>query len=322
VLLKTEDMSSVWFLVVIFNLVVYLEANSDTGVNCDKLGVEFYENLGCDVVRRSEDGCPAEYDCETLINVEYGDRCYYRGKLYRHGEDIADGEPACQKKCRCRVINVNNTVTPIITCSEIGCRNYQPLTEQEMNAGCFYLYEHGNCCPIGKKCRKLPEIEKCEVNGVEYREETTIKQNQTCKHCVCKKGFLGKLEEPFCKSGMCGYNLQMHHQEPVQKLCAPLYLTEFTEKISGDLLCCPISFVCRDGHEKIEKSASKVEGKADVGKCRYGDTTLDIGDYFLKNIGLFFNQLTVDVKCECLIPPLLTCTQQGKTSFKIHPANS
>lgn len=83
------------------------------------------------------------------------------------------------------------------------------------------------------------QIHECEFEGTRYREGEIFIPSNSCSKCVCRKGFRGVLEEPFCKRTLCA--TQIVNYEELENYCAPLYVPLPGEKA----LCCPNDWVCR-----------------------------------------------------------------------------
>ncbi|KAJ3654038.1 hypothetical protein Zmor_013252 [Zophobas morio] len=145
---------------------------------------------------------------------------------------------------------------------------------------CFHLLDSSN-------------IEKCTVEGKEYKEGQKFYPANTCLDCVCQKGFKGKFEEPFCKRRRCGQQLRRDGRK-IQTSCAPFY----TKARSGEVLCCPEDWICSDDSEILKGDAKTQE------ICKFGQKDVKVGQYFEKANFKNFEK----IKCECVVPPLLKCT--------------
>lgn len=113
-------------------------------------------------------------------------------------------------------------------------------------------------------------VEKCIIDGKEFKEGERFYPENTCLRCICQKGFKGKLEKPFCERKACDIQLEKSIQNFYQG-CAPLYGPK------ANVLCCPFGWICRklwilfktfylkqvsaDGSEKIQgESNTRISG--------------------------------------------------------------
>lgn len=80
------------------------------------------------------------------------------------------------------------------------------------------------------------ETTKCEWKGSTYLEgEKFYPDEEPCKTCICKKGFDGTLNGPWCKQATCG--IELHYTNYLARGCAPVFYKS---------TCCPIEWRCRE----------------------------------------------------------------------------
>lgn len=78
--------------------------NIQTGAeeNCDKLGVNLYEDLGCKPVIVPDKKCPVKFNCDPF--VPKNNTCVFRNRQYNVGDEV-DSDltyDACKVGCICR----------------------------------------------------------------------------------------------------------------------------------------------------------------------------------------------------------------------------
>lgn len=77
-------------------------------------------------------------------------------------------------------------------------------------------------------------VAKCIVGDKIYYEGQRFQPENTCKRCLCEKGFEGKFEEPFCKDINC--NMIDSSFDKLKNMCAPIYTLRDN--------CCPDRWQC------------------------------------------------------------------------------
>lgn len=77
-------------------------------------------------------------------------------------------------------------------------------------------------------------IPTCQFEGKLYREGQKMYPKDRCYKCVCKSGFKGLLEEPFCKRYKCAF--EKNKSKALEQNCALVYSNE---------VCCPSGYACR-----------------------------------------------------------------------------
>lgn len=79
-------------------------------------------------------------------------------------------------------------------------------------------------------------VPTCLVDGNVYKEgQKFYPKDEPCKVCICKEGFSGKYEEPYCQDVTCG--VELHYTSRMTEECVPVYF--------GRKGCCPIDWKCR-----------------------------------------------------------------------------
>ncbi|KAF2896098.1 hypothetical protein ILUMI_10076 [Ignelater luminosus] len=249
----------------------------------------FYENIDCKpVFASSDDCCPSHYDCSQIEQRAKSDAeiCHFNGKIYNAFESINDDEiyGNCKVGCRCRRKQSGNMG---FRCAILDCPEWLGLRPTQ---GCHLKYELDKCCNVGKVCGSS-DI-SCKVDGKTYYEGQQFSPSNTkCTECICKSGFEGKYEAPFCKKKSCIE--EVDHQKEIKNFCAPSYISK------GD--CCPFNWICPEDSDII--IAAKNPSKNPDLKCKFGKHNLGIGDTFSRTSG------KGKLSCECIIPPYLTCIQ-------------
>ncbi|RZC39356.1 uncharacterized protein BDFB_013967 [Asbolus verrucosus] len=248
-----------------------------TGASCDNLGILLYEDLGCTPQYEESKLCPVKYSCQGL---EESDKyCYFRGKAYANQEIVDESlsDPSCDRGCFCDSYGGRSS----FVCAVLDCPAWLGVPT---TLGCYRKYSLNECCSTGEVCPPFDNVEKCVVDGTEYKEGEHFFPNNTCLICICQKGFNGKLEEPFCRRWNCGVQLK-RSGENLKKFCAPWYDN------SRDVLCCPYKWICL-----TEET------------CKFGEKSLKVGQKFEKfSVDDGFGKIVDKVECECIIPPLVTC---------------
>lgn len=263
---------------------------SDCQENCKSTLI--YEDLKCKpIYAKTGDCCPVKYDC-SHIEKRPANKCHLRGVFYEAGaiidDDLIYGN--CHVNCHCQESTEFNCA--VLDCPEwLGSRP---------RPGCYLKQELGKCCAVGEICEPYPEdLAKCEVEDKEYKEgEQFPSPNSNCMECVCQKGFKGKFEEPFCKKSNC--SAEIRHSNDIRENCAPAYMN------IGD--CCPWDWICPEESDVIE--VSTIPKKVGIGlQCKFGKKILNIGDK-MDRTKIMTEYEKYETKCECIVPPFLTCTKK------------
>ncbi|KAJ3656142.1 hypothetical protein Zmor_015240 [Zophobas morio] len=268
-----------------------LVATLASATECDELGILIYEDLGCVPEYGNDTECPLRYVCKGLERSP--SNCYFRGKSYKDREQVDSSltNPSCDEGCFCTATDEGSSfICAVLDCPEnLG---------DPVRHGCYRSYSLDHCCSIGQKCPPFDNTEKCEVEGTVYKEGEMFYPSDTCLNCVCGKGFEGKFEAPFCKRRSCGQQLR-NSGGKIQASCAPVYGKKFHKKD----LCCPDDWICPNETETIEGDAKSEE------TCKFGEKEIKVGQYFERlNFEDSFGFHHSKIKCECVIPPLMKCT--------------
>jgi len=270
-----------------------LVAQGETAEKC-KEPTYLYEEMGCTSEgKTAENPCPTHYNCSFLENAPE-DQCYHRGKLYPKGKRVQNGplDGCFAKLCQC-ADNGN------FICAAVDCwsRNWDKLEK-----GCHFKNDFTKCCQTGEHmiCPKTqPDVSACEVDGKTYYEgEYFNPQEDNCLTCICDKGFTGKLEAPFCKRLNCS-SPHYSDQTIFRENCA-LY---FIDKAKS---CCPADNTCPTGKEVFDKSKASNDNNL---HCMYGQEQLPVGTTFETTLNGRRYPRTEKASCECILPPLVTCTK-------------
>lgn len=151
---------------------------------------------------------------------------------------------------------------------------------------------------------------------------------EPCTKCICREGFSGEIEAPFCKEIQCLADITYYIH--LKRKCAPIYLKD---------QCCPELFTCRkfgylppcdivlnfstflahptdkiithqdDAYHMLPTSSDSESNFGSgllydytdlVNMCVYGDDVLEIGDEVIVSS-------VVNARCTCITPPVLTC---------------
>ncbi|KAG8266399.1 hypothetical protein J6590_073569 [Homalodisca vitripennis] len=128
------------------------------------------------------------------------------------------------------------------SCVGVECPSeFEPPPEP----GCYNVHEHGQCCSVKEICDsnskegeaegKTPK-EMCEYNNKVYQVgEQFYPEESSCLECICGPGFVGLLQEPFCRKINC--SLELNYAERIMDGCVPVYF--------GNNDCCPHGWRCR-----------------------------------------------------------------------------
>lgn len=87
------------------------------------------------------------------------------------------------------------------------------------------------------------KIPTCQFEGNLYREGQKMYPKDRCYTCVCRSGFTGLLEEPYCRRYSCAFEKSNAHVF-VQN-CAPVY--------TKNDACCASGYACRKFRMLIQK---------------------------------------------------------------------
>ncbi|KAF7273015.1 hypothetical protein GWI33_014241 [Rhynchophorus ferrugineus] len=271
-----------------------LACNLVAADNCDLFGTLLYEDMGCKPAfdnsvyySQTLGKCPTKFDCLGL--KKSSQNCFLKGKTYKL-KDMVDSRLTaglCDLGCSCQ----SNNDTTKFKCATVDCPEWGV---KEPYPGCYRKYSLDDCCSIREMCAPYENSTTCVYDGKVYKEGENFLPRNSCWRCVCQAGFRGKLEKPFCRRRSCG--AQIKHQDKLQNRCAPLYYKRKYRE--NEPLCCPTSWICSDGNEKII-------GRAKTDKmCLFGQRMIRVGQMFEKTVEVPRN---MNVTCECKIPPLLTC---------------
>ncbi|XP_075211065.1 kielin/chordin-like protein [Lycorma delicatula] len=264
---------------------------------------KLYEELNCIPEHDETNGCITSYNC-SFTNDQRADKCYYQGREFSDGDRLEhnDFRSKCIPTCSCLVRDGR---------AEFNCAHYDcaEFFQPPLKKNCMRTYSHDSCCAVGVYCKKENEEETaatCEYGGKVYTEGATFFPNEEpCKKCICKPGFSGSLESPWCEEVFC--EIEIHHAESIRDNCAPVYF--------GDNSCCPINFHCAhassDETQETEVESTTITQKANdnTPTCKFGNSTVEIGR---KVRGP--EECT---ECSCKVPPLIECVvnsecQEGK----------
>ncbi|KAF5290489.1 hypothetical protein FQA39_LY03593 [Lamprigera yunnana] len=192
---------------------------------CDRYGVLFYESMKCQPIMEPESNCPISYECPHL--KERGNFCYYLGQKYHHGARMPQG--FCSGRCLC---SAQGAAGWTFKCSGFECPRPKGNMKRR-NPNCYNLYDLEKCCSTGQKCAS--NVYTCGVEGSVYKEGQRFLPASSCKTCICKNGFNGTIDAPYCKLKTC--NVELRNTVEIQSMCAPVY-----EK--KPVRCCPFLWLC------------------------------------------------------------------------------
>ncbi|XP_060523294.1 uncharacterized protein LOC132700156 isoform X2 [Cylas formicarius] len=256
-------------------------------------GTLIYEDIGCrpgyDVTKPNYTKlCPVKYDCLGLKKSP--GNCFLRGKAYAVGDHVESRltTPTCDLGCSCS----NEKDKAKFKCAAVDCPEW---SVDYPSAGCYRKYTLDDCCSVREMCSPYDNSTTCVYEGRLYKEGESFLPRGTCWRCVCQAGFRGKLEKPFCRRRTC--NVQIKSQDKLQERCAPVYYK--SKYRNDDPLCCPATWICSDGDEKI------IGRPVSERKCVFGQRTVGAGQTLGKTVRA--SRGFLNVTCECRIPPLLTC---------------
>ncbi|GJQ73417.1 hypothetical protein Trydic_g13780 [Trypoxylus dichotomus] len=249
--------------------------------NCDKLGVNFYDFIGCPKQNTGGD-CPSYADCKY---ERQPGKCVFNGKILSPEEPVKLGS-LCRFGCFCDALN---DTKGRFVCAQGQCGHWgYPIEE-----GCYLQYELDSCCGE-KRCERSAIT--CEVDGNTYKEGEKFELKDECSVCICSKDFKGKFDSENCKRRDCDAEIEFSQQ--IEDNCAPVYY----KRDGSELLCCPSTFVCPSEDDKIVKS----EGTNSSLSCKYGEKSYGSDVTFTRSVHQYGR--TREVTCKCILPPLFTCT--------------
>ncbi|KRT86060.1 hypothetical protein AMK59_2068, partial [Oryctes borbonicus] len=226
--------------------------------NCDKLGVNFYDFIGCTKENTGGD-CPS-YNCKY---ERQPGKCLFNGKVLSPSE-FPDVGSLCRFGCFC---SASNDTKGSFVCAQGGCG----FLGRPVEEGCRLEYELDKCC--GQQNCERSTI-TCESNGKTYKEGERIYFKDQCFQCICTKDFNGKFDSDSCQRQPC--DAEIEYQEQIENNCAPVYY----KRDGNEALCCPSTFVCPSEDDKIIKSEESDTSLT----CRYGDKTYKSDVTFTKSI--------------------------------------
>ncbi|KAF5287590.1 hypothetical protein FQA39_LY15867 [Lamprigera yunnana] len=252
----------------------------------DPRGTLIYEDMGCKEIKvQADQKFPSAYECNHLID----DGCIYQNQIYKIGKSLPYSISllSCSSSCRCKQ---NGFICSILLCPERGGVSL-------INKSCYHKYTLNECCNTGEVCPS-DSTPTCEVDGQKYYEGQKFFPKNTSFHCVCSKDFKGEYVLPFCRKIVCG--IQVKYRNELIDKCAPYY------KDKEERLC-PTSWICPEDGDLI---IAKNEGNSNSLQCSYGNKILKFGDYFERKKMDYLFRADVIIKCECLVPPFLTCVPE------------
>ncbi|XP_034245830.1 kielin/chordin-like protein [Thrips palmi] len=259
----------------------------------------YYEELGCTPITKEGECCPSSYDCGHMATRDKS-RCYFKGAALDVRPDFELLDPSvCLAGCFCRQTKEANAVASL-TCAQIECPSlFNPSLIPE---GCVATYSMDKCCSDGVLCQQntTAETAKCEWKGETYLEgQKFYPDEEPCKTCICKRGFDGTLNGPWCKEATCG--LELHHTRDLARGCAPVFWKS---------TCCPIEWRCPAEDDVVVAAVTTknpAPAEADAASCKWGSLTLRRGD------GLSAPKSGGACEtCRCDVPPHVTCNRGGE----------
>ncbi|CAH1155869.1 unnamed protein product, partial [Phaedon cochleariae] len=262
----------------------------EAAIDCDTLGTIIYEDIGCRPVTKEGQNCPVKYDCDT---VPRNNTCMFRGRTLSVGQQVDNDltYDSCNVGCHCRN-------TGKFECAVLDCPEWLGI---HPGPGCYKTYDVNKCCSVGKNCHSAKQtIGECVVDNEKYLEGQKFYPDNTCLKCVCPKEFNGKLEAPHCKRTRC--SSQIRHSQDIANNCAPYYDTT-----KDGVICCPDAWVCPTPTDKIITVNPNADKSSDL-TCKFGDKTLKLGEGLESKVN-YYDGSTKKARCECILPPLLTCRQ-------------
>lgn len=259
----------------------------------------YYEELSCKPVTKEGDCCPTSYDCGHLASRDKA-RCYFKGVALDVRPDFDQLDPSvCLAGCFCRQTKEANAVATL-TCAQVECPTlFNPSLIPE---GCVATYSADRCCSDGVLCHQntTAATARCEWKGRTYLEgEKFYPDEEPCKACVCRKGFDGTLDGPWCREVTCG--LELHHASYLARGCAPVFYKS---------TCCPIEWRCPAEDDTVVAAVTTKnpgDGADAAAACRWGSLSLRQGESLAapKSGG------TCET-CRCDVPPHVTCSRSGE----------
>ncbi|KAF2883828.1 hypothetical protein ILUMI_22359 [Ignelater luminosus] len=256
---------------------------------CDKLGILLYEEIGCKPIKNNpNDPCASSYDCKHLEEKE--EHCSFQGKKYKDREGLPDDaiRETCSSGCFCNADKLGSQ----FTCAAFDCPEFiggSPLEKRE----CIRTYQLGGCCSHGQICPPFNNTATCKVDGITYLEGQRFSSKKTCSNCVCQKGFTGKYETPYCKRDSCA--VELRHANDIKNKCAPVYN-------KNNVRCCPQMWVCPSESDIFSPAQKET---AFIKTCKFGEKEIKNGQVLQTNLEKYGQKY--EIKCDCQLPPLLTC---------------
>ncbi|XP_059608964.1 kielin/chordin-like protein [Phlebotomus argentipes] len=253
--------------------------------NC--LTPKHYEEIGCTPVLEDNEICPKRFDCGTVLG-RTGNQCYFQGVSYKEGEHIPGNltNGACQASCFCR--------DGVITCANIEC----PEIFGPYKQGCVPQQSEESCCAQDYICDEaaIEELPTCYLDGRKYRKgQKMYPETRSCYTCICDEGFDNstKLENnTHCNFINCG--IELHSSDDVKNGCTPIYYET--------PICCPIGWRCPQDSDSVLEGEGRTNDEDPNMECKFGRLTLKVGNQLSSLEG-------PSVKCECTVPPMVTCIQ-------------
>ncbi|XP_049799009.1 uncharacterized protein LOC126234364 [Schistocerca nitens] len=259
--------------------------------------IRYHEELGCERSDDPSECCPTSFNCSSLLSADRM-KCYYRGTMLELGAETGDErEDKCIPSCECAKDPYGtNGGEAAFRCPLTDCVVYAVPRDQEDI--CYVTDALDACCPTGVRCvndvENPRDLAECPYNEKIYREDQRIDGTYfECKKCVCKEGFDGTLDGPWCKRQTCEYSL--YHTASELRGCAPVFR-------EGDN-CCASRFHCPSADDSVVRH-SETTTENEGGKCSFGDHRLNTGDELLVGTDGC-------VKCRCDVPPFVTCTHRA-----------
>ncbi|KAK9885273.1 hypothetical protein WA026_010771 [Henosepilachna vigintioctopunctata] len=253
-----------------FILIFAIAQNTLCVKHASPLGKYLYEDLKC--VKSNENF----YKCDVASDKQ----CIFEGKRFEVGQEIKDDgiDAYCRSHCSCGEKGT-------FDCAEDDCF-------AEPKPGCRLVDKLDSCCAV-VSCE--PAKMNCTVEGKTYEEGSSFYPKDQCLSCVCQKGFSGKFEPPFCQKRRCLE--QIFNMPSLANNCAAVYFRKD--------LCCPATWVCNE-KQPIVKMSQDDNSKSEL-SCDFGNVKVPYGHGFETTVRPYSE--IVKVKCECNLPPFITCLE-------------
>nr|XP_023029160.1 uncharacterized protein LOC111517297 isoform X1 [Leptinotarsa decemlineata] len=280
-----EMLATMFLIVSLLSGIIYAHLEDPI---CDELGINMYEDIGCQAVKKNNSICPIKYEC----NFSGNDRqCVFKGITY----SMADGFAIDFTYEKCNVMCLCLFPGGKFRCSIKDCPQWKGVF---LKPGCYNKYEVNKCCAVSQTCPAFhKEPEGCEVDGVTYRIGEKFRPKLTCLTCICTKNFKSEYSEPDCQRMSCA--VEINDADKVQQKCAPYY-----ETTDDNPICCPLGWICQKVSDDVITLNPEVNNDPDF-ICEFGKTKLQLSEGLYTEIKL--NGTIKQAKCECIMPPLLTC---------------